>query len=261
MDLTPDETDDDSGTEAPSGELELQNLLDQLQAVQLQAAPFEETRYKLWKSWTKTKNYFHPQRILIAMRCVNVAKKIHDDEKFKLKLFEFSALLNEKVHFQLKEETILKISEEWSILKPMIKKHLESDTLGVRTKNEMHEILFNMKEYKKYHSKIFHRNGVQAKTDIQDDRKKSKSIKTQTKETRDETSRHKHSYSPERTRDKKSRRKQHGFPLQLHSPKRRRQKENKKRRTKRDSDTDSDSSDSSSSSDGGLTDIFSRFRD
>jgi superfamily I DNA and RNA helicase len=176
-------------------------------------------------------------------------------------LFEFSFLLNESVHWQLKEETILKISEEWSILKPMIKKHLESDTLGERTKHEMHEILFNMKQYKKYHSKIFHRNGVQAKTNIQDNHKKSKSTKTQTKETRDEISRHKHSYSPERTRDKKSRRKQRGFALQLYSPKRHRQKENKKRHPKRDSDTDSDSSDSSSSSDGGLPDRFSRFRD
>jgi len=250
MDLTPDETDDDSRTEAPPGELELQNLLDQLQAVQIQT-PFESTRYKLWKSYMKTKNYFHPQRILIATRCVYVAKKIHDDKKFKLQLFEFSFLLNERVHWQLKEETILKISEQWSILKPMIKKHLESDTLGERTKHEMHEILFNMKQYKKYHYKIFHRNGVQAKTDIKDDPKKSKSIKTQTKKTRDEISRHKHSYSPGRTRDKKSRH-EHKFELQLYSPERRRQKKNKKRRTKRDSD--SDSSDSSSSSDASLPD-------
>jgi len=255
MDLTPDETDDDSGTEAPSGELELQNLLDQLQAVQLQA-PFESTRYKLRKSWTKTINYFHPQRKLIAAKCVYVAENFEGDVKFSLKLFKFSRILKRRVHFTHKEATILEISEQWSILKPMIKKNLKSDTLGERIKSEMQEILFNMKQYKKYHHKIFDRNGVQAKTDIQDDSKKSKSTKTQTKEIYDEISRHKHSYSPERTRDKKSRRKQHGFALQLYSPKRHRQKENKKRRTKRDSDTDSDSSDSSSSSDGGLPDSF-----
>lgn len=256
MDLTPDETDDDSGTEAPSGELELQNLLDQLQAVQLQA-PFEATRYKIWKKWTKFKNYYHPQRILIAMRCVNVAQKIHNDEQFKLQLFEFSFLLKKQVNWQQKAETQLKISEEWSILRPMIRKHLESDTLDEGTKNEMQEILFNMQQYKKYHSKIFHRNGVQAKTDMKDDRKKSKSTKTQTKETRYEISRHKHSYSPERTRDKKSRHK-HGFELNPYSPKRHRPKKNEKRRTKRDSD--SDSSDSSSSSDTSFPDSFSKFR-
>ena len=256
MDLTPDETDDDSGTEAPSGELELENLLDQLQAVQLQA-PFESTRYKLSKSWTKTKNYFHPQRILIARSCVYVAEKFDGDAKFRLQLFQFSRTLTRKVHWQQKEEAILKISEEWSILKPMIKEHLKSDTLSERIKYEMHEILFNMKQYKKYHYDIFHRNGVQAKTDIKDNRKKSKSTKTQTKETRDEISRHKHSYSPERTRDKKFRHK-HGFELTPYSPKRHRPKKNEKRRTKRDSD--SDSSDSSSSSDTSLPDSFSKFR-
>jgi hypothetical protein len=248
MDLTPDETDDDSGTEAPSGELELENLLDQLQAVQLQA-PFESTRYKLRKSWTKTINYFHPQRRLIAAKCVYVAENFEGDVKFSFKLFKFSRILKRRVHWTHKEATILQISEQWSILKPMIKKHLESDTLGERIKNEMHEILFNMKQYKKYHSKIFDRNGVQAKTDIQDDSKKSKSTKTQTKETYDEISRHKRSFSPGRTRDKKSSR-QHGFPLKLYSPKRHRQKKNEKQSTKRDNDSDSDSSDSSSSSDG-----------
>lgn len=255
MDLTPDETDDDSRTEAPPGELELQNLLDQLQAVQLQA-PFESTRYKLWRSWSKTINYFHTQRALIAEACEYVAAKFDSDDKFRVQLFMFVLILKKNVGRREKLESVLEISKQWSILKPTIKKHVTSDKLDQITKDKMFEILFLMEQYEKHHPDIFYKRGDRKKLNIKDNDKKSKSIKTQTKKTRDEISRHKHSYSPGRTRDKKFRH-ERDFELQLYSPERHRQKKNKKRRTKRDSD--SDSSDSSSSSNTSLPDSFSGF--
>ena len=232
MDLTSDETDDDARTEAGSGEMQLQNLLDQLQAVQLQA-PFASTRFRLSKSWTKTKNYFHPQRSLIAEACEYVGEKFDGDVDFSLQLFKFSRILKKKVSPQQKEETILKISEEWSGLKPVIKKHLTTDTLDERIKEEMYKILINMEQYKKYYDDIFHRNGPQVKTNIKDNDKKSKSTKTQTKNTHYKISRHKIydklvPYSPERNRRKDHRKKE-------------------KRRIERYSDSDSTDSSSESS--------------
>ena len=262
MDLTPDETDDDSRTEAPPGELELQNLLDQLQAVQLQA-PFESTRYKLWRSWSKTINYFHTQRALIAEACEYVAAKFDSDDKFRVQLFMFVLILKKNVGRREKLESVLEISKQWSILKPTIKKHVTSDKLDQITKDKMFEILFLMEQYEKHHPDIFYKRGDRKKLNIKDNDKKSKSIKTQTTKTRDEISRHKHSYSPGRTRDKKSRHERE-FELQLYSPERRRQKnyhpiKKKHEKHRKERDSDSDSSDSSSSSDISLPESFSGF--
>ena len=232
MDLTSDETDDHTRTEAPSGELQLQNLLDQLQTMQLQV-PFASTRYRFSNSWSKTKNYFHPQRSLIADVCEYVGEKIDSETSFRLELFLFARILRKKVSPQQKEESILKISEEWSRLRPMIKENITSDTLDERTKEKMYEILVDMGEYKKYYSDIFNRSAVATKTDIKDNHKKSKSTKTQTKRTRDEISRRKLydkllRYSPERNRRKDHRKKE-------------------KRHTKRYSDSDSTDSSPESS--------------
>ena len=184
MDLTSDETDVTTRAQAPSGELEFQNLLDQLQTVQLQV-PFASTRYRLSKSWLRTKNYFHPQRKLIMEDCQYVAKKFQSEKDFRLKLLLFALILKNKASPQQKDESILEISKEWSSLKPMIKKHLESDKIDHVTKDKMEEILFGMEEYKKSYSHIFDKIGSTGKDSIKDD-KKSHSKTTKTERIRDD---------------------------------------------------------------------------
>ena len=232
MDLTSDETDDDGRIETPSGEMQLQNLLDQLQTMQLQA-PFASTRFRLSKSWTKTKNYFHPQRSLIAKACEYVGEKLKREETFSLKLLLFAKILKKSVGKQQKEETISKIAKQWSSLKVMITKHIESGELDDTIEAEMKDIMLNMHEYELRHFNIFNYGRAQSKTDITDNGKKSKSIKTQTKSTHDKISHHKIydklvPYSPERNRRKDHRKKE-------------------KRRTERYSDSDSTDSSSESS--------------